>query len=267
MNGDQHLESMLEIGQISHGLILRFGVNMPWSGAIDAPTRSAWEGTMKPRCRWNRATASLMVVILLFTGCANDQQRTRGEAIGLGALIGAAAGALLGGNRDSALVGGAIGAVAGAAAGQNRVETKAAYARREDELRASADQALALAQASREENTQRAQAIAALDRSVQRLRNEALSATARRSLAQDTERRQKVLVAQVEAQLGQMRQELARQNNVLAAEQQRLSREAAAQPSEGLRRVSAGVRDLQQQERTLEDALLQLQEIDKRRAY
>ena len=212
-------------------------------------------------------------VLALAACAANDANRTTGEGIAAGAVVGAVAGNVVGGNRQATVVGGVLGAVVGGVVGASVANKKADYAQREDMLRASADRAMAVAQASRQDNDQRSVEIAALDQSVQRLRNETMSAGARQALAQDSRQRQKRLLAGVDTQLQRMRAEIARQNAVIVAEQKARANAAAtttaAAPttSGGLRQVSAGIRDLQQQERTLEEARLQLMQIDKRRAY
>jgi hypothetical protein len=62
------------------------------------------------------AAAAVLTVAAGLTGCANDQQRTRTEGAGIGAVLGAVVGHALGG-RDGAIAAPAIGGVAGGVAG------------------------------------------------------------------------------------------------------------------------------------------------------
>lgn len=216
--------------------------------------------------RWLVGVLGLFVLGLL-AACATDADRARMEGVGAGALGGALLGAALGGNREGAAVGALLGGVIGAAVGDSVVNKKEQYAKAEDDLRTSAARARALAKASRENNEQLARDIAALDLSVKRLRNEKMSADSRRAALASNQERYNTTLASIDQQLQQMRVEIATQATVVKTEQARPKPAGTVTDSEGLRLVSASVRELQQQERSLELARLQLQQIDRRRAY
>lgn len=213
------------------------------------------------------ALCASVVTTLLLAGCATDRQQTQAEGAAVGALAGAVLGSLLGGNRDGAAVGALLGAGVGAVAADKVADQKATYIQREDTLRASADQAQKLAQKLRDGNDALGREIAALDASVQRLRTERLTTESRRNLAQSQQQSLTALVGRVTRQLAQVRQEIAQQTTVVQAEERHARESKQPAPEQGIRLVAAGIRDLQGQERALDRARLQLQQIDQRRAY
>ena len=217
----------------------------------------------------NRAVA--LAVALATVGCASgppsDSQRTVGEGAAFGALIGALLGAAAADNRRGAAVGAALGAAAGTAVGMGVADKKAAYARREDALRASADRAQALVAETRQANETLDGEIAQLQASVQRLRAEQMSAEAQRELAQSNQQAVLAAMGRIDQQLQSVRQEISRQVSLAQAEQKQAAETRQPVAEQGLRLVSAGVRDLQGQERALERARQQLLLLDPRRAY
>jgi hypothetical protein len=78
---------------------------------------------------------ALVVVLLLFTGCATQSEQARTEGTlagaGIGALVGGGIGYLIGGSATSAGIGAALGAVAGGAGGYVYADR---IARRHEEL-------------------------------------------------------------------------------------------------------------------------------------
>lgn len=231
---------------------------------------------MVARCCTSWIALTGLASAVLLSGCATDRQTTIAQGAGIGATAGAVLGGLLGHNKDSVLAGAAVGAALGGAIGYQTADKKADYAQREDELQAAAKQAQAMARAIREENEQRAVAIAALKQSIQRLHTAKLTAIARRNFAAENQQKQTELVAGIDERLRQLRGELAHQNTLLTA-QQKANTEAtakapatnvpAATPTDGFSQVSLGVRELQQQQRALEAARAQLMLIDNRRAF
>lgn len=218
----------------------------------------------------NGASSALwagVVTTLVLAGCATDRQQTQAEGATAGALAGAVLGGLLGGGRDGAALGAMLGAGMGAVAADKVADKKTAYIQREDALRASADQAQKLAQKLRDGNDALGREITTLDASVQRLRTARLSAESRRNLAQSQQQSLTALVGRVTQQLAQVRQEISQQTTVLQAEERYARENKQPAPDQGIRLVTAGIRDLQVQERSLERARLQLQQIDQRRAY
>ncbi|MES2349187.1 MAG: glycine zipper 2TM domain-containing protein [Pseudomonadota bacterium] len=209
-----------------------------------------------------------IVATAMLSACATDAQRTQTEGAAAGAVIGAVAGRALGGNRDGAVAGALLGGLVGAVIGDKTADKKARYAAQEDELRASAERATALARASRERNEQLMQDTAALEKSVQRLRTATLSAESKLVLARENQKKQDAMLASVEGQLRQLREETARQSALIKAAETPGKPNGAPQPaSEGIRLVSASIRDMDQQTRALELAKLNLQQIDQRRSY
>lgn len=216
-----------------------------------------------------RALLSLALAGLLGS-CATDRQRTRTEGAVTGAAAGAVLGRAIGGDNRGAVLGAALGGVVGALLGNRAAGKKAAYARREEDLRASAQRAAAMAQSSREQNDALERDIVLLGQSIQELQTAKLSAVSRQALVAEHRQRLGALLAATDAQLHQMRSELERQSALLAAVPATTDREtkvAGQESSEGFRLVSVGMRDLEQQTRRLELARLQLQQIDQRRAF
>jgi len=220
-------------------------------------------------CNLARSISSAALIAVLLCACANDAQRTRTEGVAAGVAAGAVAGQALGGKRDSTLAGALIGGIIGGMIGNSVAQKKAQYAKTEDALLVSAENASAVARASREQNDQLASEIAALDESVQQLRSEKMTAESRRTLALANQQRLTTLLAGVDQNLQQIRGSIAQQTALMQQAEAMRAKQAqsTAEPSEGIQRVSASVRDLQQQERSLELARLQLQEIDRRRAF
>src|SRR5262249_45729956 len=156
---------------------------------------------------------------------------------------------------------------AGYAVGNQVAQKKARYAQRETELRNSAQRADALAAQTRQINEQISVKVAQLDETVQRLRSQELSEDTRRALTESNRRQAASLLSGVDAQLQQVRDEVSRQQALLAAETQQAQQANDATDSEGVRLVNAGIRELQTNQRQLEEARAQLQLIDPRRAY
>ncbi len=214
------------------------------------------------------SVTTLIGAMVLLSACATDAQRTRTEGATMGATIGAVAGQLLGGNREGALAGAVLGGVIGGIFGDQTADKKARYAAQEDELRASADRASTLAQVSRDRNEQLDRDIAALEQSVQQLRTAKLSAESKRALAEASRKQHDGLMTSIDEQLRALREEISRQQALAKAATLPPKPDGTSQPvSEGIRLVSAGMRDLDQQTRALEIAKLNLQKIDRRRAY
>lgn len=213
------------------------------------------------------------VFILFMTACANDHQRTCTEGAGVGAVAGAAAGNLATGNSKGALAGALIGGIGGAIYGCKVADDKVAYAKREAELKASAERANTAARASKAEAARLSQEVTALDQAMADLRTAKMTAQAKKSTAQTQQRQLAALQQAVDERAKGLNAEIARQNAVLTAaraEAQRVAVVSKSEPapqSEGLVLVSMGVRELEQQSRALELVKLQLQQIDRRRAY
>ena len=220
----------------------------------------------KPQSR--TAMACCIATMLLASGCETDAQRARAEGAAAGAVLGGVTGKVIGGDKHDAIAGAVLGGLAGAVIGDRVAGKKAHYAAREDELLASAERATMLARASEERNEQLTRDIAALDRSVQRLRSARMSAEAKRALALENRRKQQDLLADVDGQLRQLREESSRQSALIRANGTPPGSGTTAQPpSEGIRLVAASMRSVDQQTRALELAKLNLQKIDQRRAY
>lgn len=221
-----------------------------------------------------RSTTSRFVLFLAFTlllgACATDQRRTRSEGTAAGVVAGAALGRAITGDDRGTAIGALIGGIVGAVAGNRIAEKKAAYARREEQLRQSAQQTMALAASARTQNEQLERDIAELDRAVQELAAARLSAASRQKANNANQQRSAALVEAIERQLKQMKDEVERQNQLIAAVQAQdaaQKRRTPAEPSDGMRLVATSLRDLEAQTRQLELARLQLQQIDERRAY
>jgi uncharacterized protein YcfJ len=213
-----------------------------------------------------RYNVSLVIVLVLLTACATDQQRTRTQGTAAGAVGGAAVGALIGG-KGAAGKGALVGAAIGLLAGDAVAKKKAAYAQREALLRGSADRAQQLAQQLRQQNEITTVQIAALGKDIKRLKAQKLSATARKNRAAENQTRLAGLMKGIDDQLVQVKAEITQQQTLLADEQRKAaeSHDNTLEPSMQL--VSAGVRNLQSSERTLEMAKAQLQLLDPKRKY
>jgi len=213
----------------------------------------------------------LFWLLALLSACATDQQRTRSEGTAAGVVAGAALGRAITGDDRGTALGAVIGGIVGAVAGNHVAKKKVAYAQREEQLRQSAQQTMALAESTRRQNEKLEHDIAELDRSVRELAAARISAASRQTAADTNQRRSAALFETIERQLQQMKREVERQNQLIAAVQaQDTAQEKGktpAEPSDGMRLVAASLRDLEAQTRQLELARLQLQQIDERRAY
>lgn len=216
----------------------------------------------------NRCVRRILALMLIMSlgGCATDTERTQGQGVGAGALIGAGLGALLGG-KNGAIAGGAIGAALGGAYGNKVAQKKTVYAQQEDQLRLIAAQANQTAQRAREYNAQLQLDIAALDQERGRLHEAALAADARRQMAMANQQRVQELLTRTNDQIAGVRQEIARQREAISTAQQQATAQQQTPSETGIRLVSYGVRDLDMQRRALERAQAQLALIDQRRDY
>jgi len=224
----------------------------------------------KPTSLAQRHFLYLMVCVLGVSGCASDSQQTRAEGIGAGVLLGAIVGGLIG-DSDGAKIGAVLGGVAGGVIGDGVADKKEQYTMREDELNASAARAKQIAQEARKQNDSLAQEVVVLKNAVERVRNEKMSAQSRNALVKESQQRGAALLSEVDQRLREVRSEISRQQAVLQTEE-RLAKETQKPSSvEGIRLVNAGMRDLQNNERslerTMERAKAQLRLIDTRRAY
>lgn len=203
---------------------------------------------------------------LLLNACATDGQQTRTEGALTGAAVGATAGAIAGG-KEATIAGAAAGGILGAIWGDSVAKKKEEYAKREDALRISAERATQLAQETRQQNEITTVQLTELERNIKRLRVEKLSAVARKNLTQSNEAKLASLLKSVDAQLVEVRAEIARQQTLLDSEERlaREQRDDSLQPR--MRLVSAGVRELQTNEQALDRARAQLQLLDQKRAY
>jgi len=208
-----------------------------------------------------------VLLSLVLTGCATDADRTRAQGAGAGAVAGGAIGGLLHGRGSDALVGAAIGAVGGLIVGDRVAKKKQAYAKREEALRSAAEHSRLVAESAKSYNQQLQQQIVALRQTQRQLENQRMTTTVRHNLALDNNQKARYLLAQTRQRLNDVHAELESQRAVITAEQQAASKAHEQSPADGMRRVSAGVDDLQNQERSLKVALDQLQQIDNRRMY
>ncbi len=104
------------------------------------------------------------VLIVSMTGCTQpdmtDSQRTKTEGTAVGALGGAALGALIGGDSQGALIGAALGGLAGYAYGSHVANEKAKYASKEDWLNACISSAKKVNKSTRSYNAKLSRKIA-----------------------------------------------------------------------------------------------------------
>ena len=218
------------------------------------------------------AVRLVLVSLVCVGGCATDAQRTRTEGAAAGAVAGAVVGQVLGRNTGATVAGAVVGAAAGSFIADRTVDKKAEYARREEELRQSAQKATALAQSSRETSARLTREVAALEASVKALQARRLAAEERQNQIVGQEQQLKALQSSVDRQLAQVRGELERQTalyKAAEASQRSASGSGSAAPpqSNGLQLVASGMRELDGETRSLELIKLQLQQIDSRRSY
>lgn len=77
--------------------------------------------------------AALLTALFLLSACAvNDQNATRTQGAGAGAVLGAGIGALIGGDSEDVLLGAALGGLAGLAVGDAVARKKASYVSSEE---------------------------------------------------------------------------------------------------------------------------------------
>ena len=210
---------------------------------------------------------TVVAACLVVSACATDQQKTEGQGAGAGALLGALIGVAITHDARGAAIGGAVGGGAGYAVGNQVAQRKAQYAQRENDLRNSAQRANVLAEQTQQMNQQISAQVARLDETVRSLRKQEMSEDTRRGLTESNRRQAASLLNGVNAQLQVVRDEVARQQALLAAETQQAQQSKESTDSEGVHLVSAGIRELQSNQRQLEEARAQLQLIDPRRAY
>ncbi|QSN63508.1 MULTISPECIES: glycine zipper domain-containing protein [unclassified Caballeronia] len=211
--------------------------------------------------------SGIAVLCLAFTGgCASDADTTRAEGAGAGAVIGGAIGALIGHGKAGGIVAGAAaGGLAGGLYGNHVANQKQAYATREDQLQASIAHAQQVASQARAYNQQLQAQIAALEQTRQQLRRQVVSADTRQQAMLDERRKTAAMIARTNAELTNVRQEIATQQTVLRT----ASTDAAgnSQQSPEIQKVSSNIGELQKQALALEQAQTQLQMIDQRRSY
>lgn len=208
---------------------------------------------------------ALAAVLCLTSGCATDQQRTRAEGAGLGALLGGALGAAVGG-REGAAVGAVVGGAAGAVYGNQQAKKKQEFAEREDALKQAVAQAQQTTREARNANEGLQRDIVALEASVKQLKTQRMDARRRAELAQATQRRMQQSIARVDEQLIAVRGEIGRQQQALQRDLE-LARSAPTVTPPSLHLVRVGVDDLRSQERALEQVKAQLALLNPSRAY
>jgi hypothetical protein len=215
----------------------------------------------------NHLGCLVCVICLSLCACATDAQKTQGQGAGAGAVLGALIGVAVTHDARGALIGGAAGGLTGLGVGTAVAQKKAQYAARENTLHDSAQRAEQLAQQVQQRNQQLSGEVARLDATVQNLRTQEMSAEARRALLDRNQRSAQILLSGVDLQLQQVKAEIVRQQAVLTAEAQQAQQTQQASPADGVRLVQAGIRDLESDQRALEQARAQLALIDPRRAY
>jgi len=203
---------------------------------------------------------------LLLNGCATDQQRTRTEGATGGAVLGALIGAALGG-RNGAIAGAAVGAGGGALVGNSVAKKKQGYAEREAALRDSVVRSQALAAQTRQKNTQLSGQIAELQRNIQSLQAQKVSAIAKQTLLADRKVEATNLIEGVDVQIQRVADEIGRQQALIDKERRLAMQTHDNSLAPHIQQVADGVRDLQSNQRDLELARAQLQLIEQKRAY
>ncbi|MEE4356116.1 MAG: hypothetical protein V2I97_06570 [Desulfococcaceae bacterium] len=198
---------------------------------------------------------SLIIVILMLSGCANMNEQ--GQGAGLGALLGAAVGAGVGaiaGGKEGALTGAIVGAGAGAIGGylygDHVANKKKQYAKDEDYLNACIASA-------RQVNSQTRQYNASLKNQISYLNSEVNKMVAmynsRKIRKADLQKeKNKVLAKHTEAQktLQRAKDEVAIQREVMNREKGK-SQAELAQLNNEVRSLEKSVAELEQQTETL----------------
>jgi Glycine zipper len=241
----------------------------PWKATVEKGITSGQPTCLMkhpPSLLTRRTGAASMAMMLgLSCGCANDQQRTRAEGAGVGAVVGGLLGAAIGG-RDGAAVGAVVGAAGGAVYGDQQAKKKQGLADREDALKLAAARSEQATREARTANEALQRDVAALEESVKRLKTQNMDAGRRAAMAKATQRRMQQALSRVDGQLASVRDEIARQQQVLQRDSE-LARQAPPELPASLRLVRAGVDDLRSQERALEQVKAQLALLDASRAY
>lgn len=227
----------------------------------------------RPEVLWRDRLLVAALTSCLCTACANmsDREQAQAQGAGIGVVVGGVLGALLGGEDrgTGAAVGAAIGGMAGAAYGDAVSDRKERHAAAEDEMVASiAATEQALAQA-RTFNDSVLLDIARLQKDRQALRSKTASAE-ERSRALEADRRQvSGMIQRSERELSQLSTQIAAQQRWLdaSASGSASNQGGGASDGHGLRRVRDGVAALRTERSRLEQALNQLRQIDRRRAY
>ena len=218
---------------------------------------------------WVKCVSLLLCIVL--SGCANDQQRTKtqGAVIGTvgGAIVGGGLGLVVGvlsGNRNNigrfviagAAAGAAIGGVAGYKWGERVAFKKEQYKTSEDRLRANIARADAVRAAADQENKQLRSDIAQYQQQLQEMSSDA---AAGRDVSQ--------MKANLADTLGKRRQDVAHKLNCctqeIADRKQALTEDHDGNPQQ-VADLKAKISELSQERQQMEEANNQLAEISPR---
>lgn len=208
----------------------------------------------------SRLLIAAVISLGMISGCASmpDDQRTRAEGAGAGAVIGGLLGYLIDGERG-ALIGAAVGAGAGYAVGNEIAKRKAEYASTEDYLDGEADRVAEFNATTEQYNRRLAAQIAELELEADQLRAQIDAGTADQALLQARRTALQEELENAERLEAALVQELEIQNTILADERKDLPEDDPY-----IQRLEREVAELQRNLETLRTGSTQLAQIDQR---
>lgn len=208
----------------------------------------------------SRLLIAAVISLGMISGCASmpDDQRTRAEGAGAGAVIGGLLGYLIDGERG-ALIGAAVGAGAGYAVGNEIAKRKAEYASTEDYLDGEADRVAEFNATTEQYNRRLAAQIAELELEAEQLRAQIDAGTADQTVLQARRTALREELKNAERLEASLVQELEIQNTILADERKDLPEDDPY-----IQRLEREVAELQRNLETLRTGSTQLAQIDQR---
>ena len=214
----------------------------------------------------NRNIVSLMLILLLVSGCAGmtDQRQTifEGTAIGAasGAAIGAGIGQALGQSTEATLIGAGIGALAGGTAGNmygtHIADKKAEYASTEEYLNACIASAKEANTQARAYNVRLAKNNKILEKDVQKLVTSYNQSEVDAGAMRTKQKEINALIAEQEVNLKAIRHQIAKQQDALQQGQDGSQASIAS--------LDAEIKKLEKEARSLEQETMALASINQR---
>ena len=220
---------------------------------------NVWNGTL---CA-GRNVGLLVLVVSVMSGCASmsDQQKTTGQAAGVGAMLGALTGGIIGNQSDHAAEGAMIGALAGAAGGalygNHIANRKAEFASEEEYL----DACLAQARQVRDETSQSNELLRSEIEELDQKINETMQASADKESTRDETLALKV---ELDDKLAKANNNLQAVNDEIRVQQDVVANEGESAGQEQLAHLEETIKELEAQKEELSLYTQQLTDMNSR---